>query len=271
MSHLTTERRGPVAVCTITNPPDGLMDASLKSELVGVACELGADVDVRAVVFTGGLAGVFIRHYSVEELASLSQKLRARGMVVDPDRPIPERDIDLLFNELATMPKPVIVAINGTAMGGGCEFSLACDFRIAAEGDYEIGLPEVGIGLLPGAGGSQRLTRLLGPGRALEMMLLGRTVGPREALDMGLVHEVVPREEVVERAIAVGREIAAKPALAVAHIKKLVRSYAERPLADALAMERTLFLELLLTDEAFRLMQALNAGERDIHGSAPPR
>ena len=222
------------------------------------------DPAVRAVVITGGLPGVFVRHYSVHELGALSAQLRAQGVRVDTASTIPERALDLVFRRIETMNKPVIAAINGTAMGGGFELTLACDIRIAEDGPYSLGLPEVNIGILPGAGGTQKLSRLVGVARALEMTLRGRTVSPQEALSLGIVHEVAPAGQVLARALMIAEELAEKAPLAVAHIKRLVRMSAETPLREGLALERTLFLDLLVSDDALRLMTEMNDGHRDI-------
>jgi enoyl-CoA hydratase len=267
MPQLRIDRDGPVATITITNPPMGYMDAATVPELDAATAELEADPGVRAVVITGGLPGVFIRHYSVHDLERLSRTLRESGVQVDPARPLPERDLDRVFHRLETMPKPVIAAINGLAMGGGFELTLACDLRIAEEGDYEVGLPEVKVGILPGAGGTQKLARLVGMARALEMTLRGRTVSPAEALALGIVQEVVPAGASVARAQAIAAEIATRSPKAVGHIKRLVRLTPETPLAEGLALERTLFLDLLVSDEALDLMSRMNAGDLDIRNA----
>lgn len=267
MPQVRIEREGPVATLTITNPPMGYMDSATVPELDAATAELEADPGVRAVVITGGLPGVFIRHYSVHDLERLSRNLREQGVQVDPSRLLPERDLDRVFRRMETMPKPVIAAINGLAMGGGFELTLACDLRIAEEGDYEVGLPEVKVGILPGAGGTQKLARLVGMPRALEMTLRGRTVSPAEALALGIVHEVVPAGGSVARARELAGEIATRSARAVAHIKRLVRMTPETPLADGLALERTLFLDLLVSDEALDLMSRMNAGDLDIRNA----
>ncbi len=267
MPQVNIERDGSVATITITNPPMGYMDSATVPELDAAIAELEADSGVRAVVITGGLPGVFIRHYSVHDLERLSRTLREQGVQVDPDRLLPERDLDRVFRRMETMPKPVIAAITGLAMGGGFELTLACDLRIAEEGDYEVGLPEVKVGILPGAGGTQKLARLVGMPRALEMTLRGRTVSPAEALALGIVHEVVPAGASVARAQELAAEIATRSPQAVAHIKRLVRMTPETPLADGLALERTLFLDLLVSDEALDLMSRMNAGELDIRNA----
>lgn len=263
MSQLKVRREGGVALCTITNPPEGYMDSRTVEELTTLTAELASDDEVRAVVFTGGLDGVFIRHYSVVELEALSRHLRQKGGRFTLERPVPERPVDQIFDTLERMPKPVIAAINGTAMGGGFELALACDIRLAEEGAHDLGLPEANIGLLPGAGGTQRLARVVGPARALELVMRGRTVAPAEALALGMVHEVCPAP-VLDRAMALGRELAAKPRPAVAHIKRLLRREAHGPLGAGLEAERTLFLDCLVSDDALDRMAEMNSGARDI-------
>jgi enoyl-CoA hydratase len=261
---VTVTRANHVALVTITNPPRGYMDATTVAELDVVTAELEADDAVRAVVITGGVPGVFIRHYSVHELEALARQLRERGVSVDPARPLPPRDIDRVFARLEAMPKPVIAAINGYAMGGGFELALSCDLRIAEEGDYQLGLPEVRLGILPGAGGTQKLPALVGTARALEMTLRGRTVDPREALALGLIHELTPVGRAAERAHQLAAEFAGLPPRAVGHIKRLVRAATGTPRDEGLALERTLFLDLLLSDEAVERMARMNTDDLDI-------
>ncbi|MEO9254072.1 MAG: enoyl-CoA hydratase/isomerase family protein [Tepidiformaceae bacterium] len=264
MPQVTVERDGAVAICTITNPPMGYMDRETVPELDAAMRDLEADAGVRAIVLTGGVPGVFVRHYSVFELEALSEQLRTAKTVVDLDHHVPEREIDVLFRRIETMGKPVIAAINGTAMGGGFELALACDIRIATQGEYFLGLPEVNIGILPGAGGTQKLARLVGTARALEMTLRGRTVSADEALNLGMVHEAAPEGWCLPRAMQVAEELAAKPPAALAHIKRLVRNATATPLDEGLALERTLFLDLLISDDAAGLMRQMNLGKRDI-------
>jgi enoyl-CoA hydratase len=263
---LTLERRDGIAVCTITNPPAGYMTSVTVEELDRVTAELEHDESVRVIIFTGGIPGVFIQHYSVEELEKVAHRMQERGTKIDPSRLIPERDIDRLFNRLENMPKPVIAALNGNAMGGGFEMALACDIRLAEDGPYFLGLPEVRVGILPGAGGTQRLTRLLGVARALEMILRGRTVSPQKAAELGMVHEVC-NGPVIERALEIAEELAKRSPQAIAHIKRLVRGAPETPLAEGLALERTLFLDLMTSKEAIQLMSQMNRGQIDIRSN----
>ena len=263
-SQLQVEHAGPVAICTFVNPPHGYMDRVTVEELDRFTSAVERDDRVRAVVFRGGVPGVFIQHYSVHELEALARRLRERGTTVDTNRPIPKRQIDHVFERLTAMPKVTVAAMNGNAMGGGFEFCLSCDIRVAEDGDYSYGLPEVNVGILPGAGGTQRLARLAGTARALEMILQGRTVAPREAAALGIVHEVAPPGGAFERALAIAQRIAQQPALAVAHCKRLVYLAAATPLEEGLALERTLFLDLLVRDEALERMNEMNSGGRDI-------
>jgi enoyl-CoA hydratase len=262
MAGMTMQRDGAVAVVGFGDLPFGCLDQQTVTELAAVVTAIEADAAIRVIVFTGTAPGLFIRHYSVDELVILAERLRARGTHFDPARPAPEHALGTVQRRLEEMDKVSLAAINGTCMGGGFEFALACDIRIAAAGDYPIGLPEINIGVLPGAGGTQKLGRLIGQSRALEMLLRGRTVAPAEALALGMVHEVAA--DALQRGLALGHEIAGKSPLAVAHIKRLLRASYETPLAEGLAMERTLFLDLLTSDEAVELMRRMLNGGRDI-------
>ncbi len=152
------------------------------------------------------------------------------------------------------MPKPVIAAISGTALAGAFEFTLACDFRIAEDGDYKIGLPESNIGLLPGAGGTQRLPRTVGMPAALVHVLMGEALTPREAERKGFVHETV-KGKAIDRAMEIAQRLALHPAQSLAYIKRLVRNATETPLADGLALERNLFMKLAVSDTALARMR----------------
>ncbi|MBL8675423.1 MAG: enoyl-CoA hydratase/isomerase family protein [Rhodospirillales bacterium] len=263
MPKVHVERVGAVAVVAFDNPPMGYLDAAVVAELDAVTAGVAADDAVRAVVFTSRIPGVFIRHYDVAELSALSRNLRAKGRTFSEERLAPERPLDGVFARLETMPKAAIAAIDGIAMGGGFEFCLACDIRIAARGPYTLGQPEINIGILAGAGGTQRLARVVGPARALEMSLRGRVVTPDEAASIGMVHEAVDGSA-FDRAMEIAAECARKPPRATGHIKRLIRLAHETPLSRGLALERTLFLDLAVSDEAAALMETMVRDGRDI-------
>jgi len=263
MSLIEIERREAVAVIRFNNPPKGYMNAAMVGELDASVDGLLADDAVRVLVFTGALPGVFIEHYDVSELLVLSNKLRAKGASFTLDRPSPEGTYHKILARLEAAPKPAIAAINGTAMGGGFEFAMACDIRLAERGPYWLGQPEINIGILAGAGGTQRLVRLVGEARALELSLTGRTVSPDEAASLGMVHAAVDGP-VLDHALALAERLAAQSPRAVAHIKRLIRSAAETPLSQGLANERTLFMDLAVSDDGHRLMGEFVAGKRTI-------
>jgi enoyl-CoA hydratase len=154
-----------------------------------------------------------------------------------------------------SMQKPVIAAISGTALAGGFEFALSCDLRIAEDGDYLIGLPEANLGLLPGAGGTQRLPRTIGTPAALMHILMGDPLTPREAERKGLVHETVSGKA-LDRAMEIAQRLSSYTPESVAYIKRLVRNATETPLAQGLALERNLFLKLCISEPALARMRA---------------
>ena len=252
MPQLSLEIVDGVATVTITNPPLAVMDTNTLDELSRLLPRL-READVRAVVFTGGVEGFFIRHYSVVELDRSAQgTAEARAPV----------GIHELLLEIENLPKVVIAALNGTAMGGGWEFAMACDIRVAKDGPYRFGLPEISVGILPGAGGTQRLTNLVGRNRAIEMMLRARTVAPQQALAYGMIEELVPadtRETALERAGAIAAEIAARSPLAVAHIKRLAREAVSPISRDLLRLESRLFAELMQSPKAKELLAQVAA------------
>jgi enoyl-CoA hydratase len=264
-THVQTRREGPVLIATLTNPPRNLMNATMVQELHAVVDEVADDQAVRALVFTGGAVGIFITHYDVGELSRLSDAARERpAPAATPSAAGELHPLNRLSLKLRALPQPVIAAINGTAMGGGCELALACDFRIMAEG-FDLGLPEVRVGILPGAGGTQRMARLIGTAKALELMLLGNTVDGAEAVRLGLVHRAVARDRVLSEAIALANELAARPRTSIAEIKRCVYEGIELPIEAALHLEQEAFGRTMRSDDASRLMRAYLSSERPLN------
>jgi enoyl-CoA hydratase len=248
MSLWSTQRQDGIVTATYRNPPMNYFCADGTRELVGLI-ESWRDPQIRAVILTGGLEGKFITHYSVEELHALASDREAMRLA----------SISLttayhaMLRELRDLPKPVIVAMNGDTMGGGFELSLSCDIRIGQRGDYRFGLPEVKLGILPGGSGTQRLSRLIGAGRAIEFILRGRVVRPEEALALGLVHEVA--DDCLARAKEIAAEIAASPPIAIARAKRAVYQGSDTHLAAGLEIESENFLETMLSEDALLAMK----------------
>lgn len=247
MGLVTVERRRGTAVMTYANPPWGTMTATGAQEMLDLFRPLAADPAVRCVVITGGLPGIFIRHYDVDELSSMGEALKDRPPPPPADGP-PETGFLALADLIAAAPKPVIAAINGLCMGGGFELSLACDLRIADPRAEAIGLPETRVGIFPGGGGTQRLPRVIGEARALEVILRGLTFTGAEAHAIGMVHELAA--DPLARALEIAAEFEAKGAEGVAYAKRLTRAALDRPVAEGLADERASFLAVMGTASA---------------------
>jgi enoyl-CoA hydratase len=259
MGLVTSERRGPAAVITYANPPLGTMTAAGAEEMFQAVQAAALDAEVRCVILTGGLPGIFVRHYDVGELTVLGERLaQAPAAPQPPAQQGPAGGFLGLTDLVAAAPKPVIAAINGLCMGGGFELSLACDIRIAGKDVTSIGLPETRVGIFPGGGGTQRLPRIIGEARALEMILRGRVVTGQAAHEIGLVHEVA--DDPLARALEIAEEFAARPAEGLAYAKRLTRAALDRPLSEGLADERRSFSEIVRLPSAIEAMKASLAG-----------
>lgn len=259
LRHVESNRHGPVTILRISNPPDGYLTDKMVEEL-DKAFRSTEDTECKVVVITGGLPGIFVQHYDLSELHAIGERLRDRGGRHGERKHVPERRIDLLFRRLEESNKIVIAAINGNAMGGGLEMALACDFRILQKGDYLLGLPEIHVGQLPGAGGTQRLTRLIGVAGALDLMLHGRRLSPTEAMQAGLAHEVA--DDALAAAMRRAEQLATLNGDSLGYIKRLVYSADNRWLYDGLDVERRLFVDLLSSEEGLRRLGSVcHAGQ----------
>ena len=259
MAHLTLEVSDSIATLRFANPPLQVMTPQTMNELNAFLPRL-SEPDVRAVILTGSDDDYFIRHFSVEELDNIT---RGEGGQWDAN-------MDDILWQLEHLDKPVIAALNGSAAGGGLETALACDIRVAKDGPFQYGLPEVTVGILPGAGGTQRLPALVGRQRALEMMLRGRLISPAEALHIGLIEELVSAESAetaFDRAKAIAAEIAAHPPEAVAHIKALVRKAASPLDREIVREESSRFADLMGQPSAQALMKKVAEQHRNARAS----
>jgi enoyl-CoA hydratase len=281
MRTITTSRDGRVLTVRVDNPPHNFMNRHMVAELDELTRGLEDDRSIGAVVITGGSEDRFITHYDVAEIlagteavgmqvssAAAGATLQAvRGMSRLPGGEsavkrtpaaglLELHGIHDLFNRIGRLDKVFIAAINGPALGGGCELSLACDLRYIASAGGPIGLPELTLGFNPGAGGTQRLAHLIGPGAALEMILEARALTPDEALEVGLVNRVVPSGDLLTEATATAERMARRAPISVAAAKRAVREGATLSLPAGLAIERKWFLACGSKPASHRAMRA---------------
>lgn len=235
------EKRDSAGLMTVNNPPVNALSEKVIEEILVCLGEMEQDRDIRVVVVTGGGTKAFMAGADIKEFPHLMQgKAGAAGKYASRGH--------LMFNRLDNFAKPTVAAINGLALGGGCELALCCDLRVAGE-NAMLGLPEIKLGLFPGGGGTQRLPRLIGEARAKELMYLGDFITAREALDIGLVNRVVPRDEVVAAALELAQKIARRPGVALNLIKQCVDRGLEMTLEEGLRLECDLFDRVFLTED----------------------
>jgi enoyl-CoA hydratase/carnithine racemase len=226
-----------VGTIRLDRPKMNAINEQLHREVRAAAIEAGDRDDVRAVVIYGG-ERVFAAGADIKAMVDIDHA----GMVAWG------RELTASFTQVATVPKPVIAAITGYALGGGYELALCADFRVMGT-SAKIGQPEILLGVIPGAGGTQRLARLVGPAKAKDLVFTGRHVGAEEALEIGLVDAVVPDEEVYSTAVAMARKFAAGPPLALAAAKRAIDEGLDVPLPRGLALETELFAGLFGTED----------------------
>jgi len=238
-----------IAVITLDRPPLNAIDEQVVTELAEAAAELTADGETRAVVVRSALEGVFMAGADIHEFERIAEEGIERALLAQE-----------VFSRFAELPQPTIAAINGHALGGGLELALACDFRFAARADGAlIGLPEVRLGLLPGAGGTQRLTWLVGPARATELIMKGIQLSPEQAAADGIVHFLVEPEELEPKARDYAVRLARQAPIALRGIKRAIRASCS---PDGLAVEGEAFREVLASNDAQTGVHAFLEGER---------
>src|SRR3989475_5264090 len=234
------EKQDSIGHIVLDRPPANSYDKTFMQELDAAIDEARSDDGVKAILVRSANEKFFSAGADVSVFARSDMDTQ-NAFVVCANEAIGK------FEET---PKVVVAAINGHCLGGGLEIALCCDFRIAAEGAYRIGLPEVTLGLLPGTGGTQRLPRLIGRQKALDFMLRGTTMPPHDALAAGIVDEVVPAAELLERALDRLRVYATGPTFAIGRIKKAAVLGVGLPLDEGLKLERQLLIELFKSADA---------------------
>ncbi|HKP38606.1 MAG TPA: enoyl-CoA hydratase-related protein [Pyrinomonadaceae bacterium] len=227
---ILVERRERVAIITINRPEKrNALNIQTRAEGAAVLDELRMDDEVRVAVFTGAGDKAFVAGADIAEFADRTA--------------ISQREVMLergLFNAVDTFPKPVIAMVNGYCLGGGCELALACDIRVASD-TASFGQPEINLGIIPGGGGTQRLTRLVGEGKAMEMILSGEIISATEAHRIGMVNHVVPADQLEAKTMEIANRIAEKSPIALRLAKEAVKLASRSNLDEGLRREVDLF------------------------------
>ena len=237
---LAMQQDGRILTITLNRPPSNALNRELGEELFRAFGEAEKMEDVTVVVVASALEKAFVAGADIKEMAAMSRD----------DSEAFSKLLQEANNTLARMKKVAIAAINGHALGGGCELALACDYRFMAAGKGLIGLPEATLGILPGAGGTQRLPRLVGLARAMDILLRGRAMGPEEALQIGLVDRVFEAGSFMEEVMKFANQLASGAGKAMGYIKAAVREGIDLPMEQALAVERRYGLENQGTHDA---------------------
>ena len=237
MNFVTLEVENAIGTIRLDRPPMNALDAEVQDGLFEAAHEATSRKDVRAVIIYGG-EKVFAAGADIKEMATWSYT-----DMVDRSRALQDA-----FSAVARIPKPTVAAITGYALGGGCELALSCDWRIAGD-NAKLGQPEILLGVIPGAGGTQRLSRLVGPAKAKDIIFTGRFVDAHEALSIGLVDQVVPPGDVYAAAVEWASQFATGPAYAFRAAKEAIDRGLEADLDTGLEIERQQFAGLFATED----------------------
>lgn len=292
MSLIRTEQDGAVRTVWLDNPPYNFLTGEIMSALADLLAALEHDTTTRAVILTSAVEEVFVSHYDVAEIlagaeaspVTLTRRAAAAALHASraADR-IPGGQAALaragaggvadlrryheVCRRMRDSDKVFVAALNGRTLGGGCELALSCDIRLMADGPYEIGQPEILVGIIPGGGGTQMLTRVLGAARALELCLEGAPITPSRAHEIGLVHRLIAPADLMTEARTTAARLARRSPVAVAALKRAVYEGGSESLEKGLHVERTGFLETSSTATAQHAMQRYLEELREVESS----
>lgn len=246
MAQVLLEKKGNVAIASIDRPKAlNALNSSVLDELDALLDAVCKDKEIRVLILTGSGEKAFVAGADIGEMSELNPEEGAAFGKKGND----------VFRKLETLPIPTIAAVNGYALGGGCELSMACDIRICSD-TAVFGQPETGLGITPGFGGTQRLARLIGPGMAKQLIYSAKNIKADEALRIGLVNAVYPAEELPAAALKLAETIAANAPIAVRACKKAIDEGLELPMDEAIALEETLFGSCFGTEDQKEGMHA---------------
>ena len=253
--HLKIEDNGNYIICYLSNPPSHTLTSTGVSEIHSFLDVVEKRDDLRVLAFTGEGSDVFIKHYEVGELANTAEKnLETKKNRQDPKELHAFHTMLLRLRDLNAI---VVAGINGNTAGGGCEFSLGCDLRIMSKGNFLIGLPETSVGILPGGGGTQRLSRLIGSSRALDLILHAKLLTPEEAHNLGIINKLIPADNFKHELTSYCEDLASRAPIALQQVKKIIHQGIEMPLEESLMIEQKAFDVTMNSRDAARAMRAL--------------
>lgn len=260
--HLRIVDEGQIVTCYLSNPPTHTLTAEGVIEIHKFLDIMEAKKDLRVLAFTGDGDEVFIKHYEVGELAETAEKNLNKTQVNSDPKEL--HGFHRMLLRLRDLDAIVIAGINGNTAGGGCEFSLGCDLRIMSDGDYKIGLPETSVGILPGGGGTQRLARLIGASRALDLILHARLLTPQEAESFGIINKIIPHKNFHEGLNHYCQDIANRAPIALSQVKKIIHKGLDMTLEEGLLLEQKAFDITMNSEDAAQAMRALLTAEENI-------
>ena len=264
--HLEIEDQGQIIICYLSNPPTHTLTAQGLLEIHNFLDSIVNNKELRVLAFTGAGEDVFIRHYEVGELADTAEKNISKREEENKESNLNKElhGFHKMLLKIRDLEVIVVAGINGNTAGGGCEFSLGCDLRVMSSGDYFIGLPETGVGILPGGGGTQRLARLIGTSRALDLILHGQLISNVQAHEYGIINKILPKESFLTSLTEYCQVLANRAPIALREVKRAIHGGMDLPLEKALLLEQEAFNKTMNSKDAAKAMRTMLNSKEEI-------